>query len=683
MPEWQPRNGSALLKAIHEIAVDKRLGYEGQIGRLLDLGRRHFDLGVGMVTDWQGDELRVRHCRGSEELGGAVVALRDAFCGEVLLSGEPLHFHDAANGPWAEHPGHRKLGIRAYLGRPVRVKGELRGTVCLFSSEPRSGPFGDHELEEFQLLCQRVEAVLERMEVSTALERSEALYRATFERAQVGIAHVDLDGTWMRVNRRLCEILGYPEEELLQLTFQDITHPDDLGSNLSLLERSLKHEIDHYTMRKRYLRKDGEVVWADLTASLLRNADGEPEHFISVIQDVTQQVHAEESRRRFEQQMQESQRLESLGVLAGGIAHDFNNILAAILGNASLLEEALPSGSRLLEPVRAIESASQNAAELTDQMLAYAGKGAISVGEIDVPELIDEMQSLLRTVVQKNARIVWERPSERLHVRADPSQLKQVVMNLVLNASEAIEGGGTIQIRVEHSEIDPAARFHDGWHLEPAEGPHVRIAVEDSGGGMDAETKLRLFEPFYTSKFTGRGLGLSAVLGIVASHSGGIVVESEAGEGSVVGVLLPAARRDEAASGARRTPVLVVDDEATVRSVTARMLERIGLQVVAASSGENALRLLEKTGGLAGVVLDVSMPGLSMLDTIFGIRALQPEVPVVLMSGYSEQHVSQALETGAANGFLKKPFTLQQLEEQLRSSGILAEASPGEAPVSS
>lgn len=317
------------LAKIHGIAVDTS-PYQDEVAALLQLGRHEFGTAMAAITVADGDALKILDTAGDGPLAsGAVVKVCDAFCGIVIERGEPLLISDAGNSEWRDHPGHTVLGLHAYLGAPILVKGGMSGSVCLLAWEPREEAFTALDQDLLVLWARRIESVLERLEVTQALRASEALFRTTFEHANIGIAHVALDGSFINVNPRLCETLGYAEQELLARTFQDVTYPDDLDANVALRARVFAGETDHYSIRKRYIRKDGQIIWVHLTARLLRDTHGEPVHFISVLQDLTEQMRDENARLAFEQRVQEAQKLESLGVLAGGIAHDFNNLLTA------------------------------------------------------------------------------------------------------------------------------------------------------------------------------------------------------------------------------------------------------------------------------------------------------------------------------------------------------------------
>jgi signal transduction histidine kinase len=385
---------------------------------------------------------------------------------------------------------------------------------------------------------------------------------------------------------------------------------------------------------------------------------------------------AEENRRQLEAQVQHAQKLESLGVMAGGIAHDFNNLLVAIMGNAGLALSEMPPDSPARDTVRDIETAAQRAAELTRQLLAYSGKGRFVVLPLDLNAIVDEMTHLFEVTVSKKAILRYDLSPGIPSVEGDATQLRQVIMNLILNASEALgDHGGTVTISTgamvfSHGDL---GRLPGGETL--SHGTYAYVEVSDTGSGMPRETRDRIFEPFFTTKFTGRGLGLAAVMGIVRGHRGTIQVESAPGNGSRFRVLLPAA--DEPAQPvARPVPapttvqvngtVLVADDEQSVRMLATKLLKRMGFEVIVAVDGAEAVRLFRERADRIGLVLlDMTMPEMGGEEVFTEIRRLCPDVKVILSSGYNEQEAIKGFAGRGLAGFLQKPYRLDELHAKV------------------
>lgn len=387
---------------------------------------------------------------------------------------------------------------------------------------------------------------------------------------------------------------------------------------------------------------------------------------------------AMEERIAAERQIQQAARLEGLGVLAGGVAHDFNNLLTAVLGHISLGLESLPPGTPGRSDIVAAEQATRRAAEMSRQLLMYAGKGRAEVYRVDLRRLIEEMIPMLKLAISKKVTLRFELASDVPLIQADAAQLQQVIMNLVVNASEAIgSDSGMVVVSTGLVKADEAY-LASGWVRDPLPpGDYVYIEVADTGCGIPPEHLPRIFDPFFTTKFTGRGLGLAAVLGIVRAHRGTIHVESTVGKGSTFRVLLPAVAADEKLvatiteqesvwrGGGR---ILLVDDEESVRAVAARMLERLGFDVDLAPNGRQAIeRFAAHPFGYSAVILDLTMPEMDGIEVLTRLRALRPDVPVFLSTGYDEADVTEQVRK-SISGVLHKPYTLAALRELLRSA---------------
>ena len=377
-----------------------------------------------------------------------------------------------------------------------------------------------------------------------------------------------------------------------------------------------------------------------------------------------------------EAKLQETQKLESLGVLAGGIAHDFNNLLTGVLGNASLAAAEIPPGSPAHGFLAQIEKAATRAADLCRQMLAYSGKGRFDVKSLDLNALIRETMNLLGISISKRARLECHFASSLPSVLADATQLRQIVMNLVINASEAIgECDGIVRVSTSTATLSAADLLAANASPDATEGNHVCFEVSDTGCGMEPDVLKRIFDPFFTTKFTGRGLGLAAVLGIVRGHRGALTVTSNPGVGTCFRVLLPVSS-ELAESASDLVPpteawtgsgmVLVVDDEDTVRSVATRLLEFLGFQTVTATNGREAVDLFPTLGALRFVFLDLTMPHMDGQQTLRELRKLQPDLRVLIMSGFSTQDVAERFAKDPFVDFIQKPFNLTQTREKIR-----------------
>jgi signal transduction histidine kinase len=389
-----------------------------------------------------------------------------------------------------------------------------------------------------------------------------------------------------------------------------------------------------------------------------------------------QRVEAE--RLEMERRLLHTQKLESLGVMAGGIAHDFNNLLTAILGHADLALISLAPSSPARHNIEEIVNASRRAADLCRQLLAYTGKGKFVIEPIQLDELIEEMVHLLRTFVSKRVILNLNLHRNLPKIEGDPSQIRQVLMNLVMNASEAIgEMSGVVTISTGVTFCDRGFLRDTYLDDDLSEGHYVTLDVSDTGCGMDCDTRERIFEPFFSTKFTGRGLGMSAVLGILRSHRGAVKVYSEPGKGTDFRMFFPVSATVEEPMSLEERPrgeewqgkgtVLLVDDEQTVLDIAGRMLEMLGFSVLTAVDGIEAFEAFKKKRDeIICVLLDLTMPRMSGEETFRELRSVAPELPVVLSSGYSEMDVASRFSGAGISGFIQKPYRFSELRDTLR-----------------
>ncbi len=419
------------------------------------------------------------------------------------------------------------------------------------------------------------------------------------------------------------------------------------------------------------------IEWVELFSYPIKDEKtGEITGVVEFVRDITARRRAERERLELEARIQQAQKLESLGVLAGGIAHDFNNLLVGMLGNADLALMQLEPGSPVSGVIAKIETAARRATELIRQMLAYAGKARFVTERIELPLLVEEMAHLLEATVSKKAVLRYEFADGVPPIEADATQIRQIVMNLITNASDALgEQDGVISIRTGVQECDRA--YLSGSFLDDdlPEGAYCWFEVSDPGCGMDEHTRRRIFDPFFSTKMAGRGLGLAAALGIVRGHEGAIRVESEPGRGSTFRVLLPApgaiADRRQAAPPAadlqgRGRTVLLVDDEEMVREVGRSMLELQGFRVMTAKDGQEGLEMFRRDPDVfCCVILDLTMPRLSGEECFRQLRRVRQDATVIMTSGYDEQEsIDRVADEGLA-GFIPKPFCLSSLVNKL------------------
>ena len=510
----------------------------------------------------------------------------------------------------------------------------------------------------------------QRRRAEADLARSEARFRISFENAGIAKALQDPDGRVRAVNHAFCALLGYSEAELLGRTLAELTHPEDRPLSAALNARLLTGETPAIRIEKRFIRKDGTIVWAGLTKVLLRSANGLAETMAEV-QELSSMKEAAHQQRALERKLLEAAKLESLGVLAGGVAHDFNNILTGMLASADSLASALAGDAGLAAHAQDVVTACRRAAAICNQLLAYSGRGQFALVDTDLSWLVADTERLIRLSLGKSVRLVLDLARGLIPVHVDRAQIQQVIMNLVINGSEAITvGPGTITVRTSCIAAHRAVPRGSLW---------VALDVQDDGTGISPENLARIFDPFFTTKFKGRGLGLAAVQGIVNGHGGTLDVSSEVGRGTRFRMLLPAVGPVEEPAGAGhggpdlRTPlagtILLVDDEAPVRRAVRRILVQLGLVVVDAGDGVEAVALFAaEPTRFDLVLLDLTMPGMDGSEALTHLARIRPDVRVVLTSGYSESEATADFVGRGLAAFLKKPFDQGELITVVRAA---------------
>ena len=638
-----------------------------------------------------------------------------------------------------------------------------------------------------------------RLKMESELRASEELFRNAFVAGNAGMALISPDNRYLSVNNSLCEMVGYTRDELMKKKWTDLTHPEDLESNVGEVEALLAGDRPPYHLTKRYIHKSGRIIWVEISDSVVRRPDGVPLYIVTQIQDVTERKRAEEAltqsqkllrgvidnspaliyikqlegtyllvsktwleafdldpadvvgktdfdifpeasareyrevdaevlrtleaveaeetatwadgsvhvyrsmkfplfdhvgrcyalcgisedvternrseeeRERLQAQLRQAQKMEAVGQLAGGIAHDFNNLLAVILNYAEFLTEDLPPDDPKLEDVREITRAGEKGAELVHQLLAFSRKEVVEPTTLDLSEVIQDLMALLRRSIGEHIELVVD-VQPRSWVMADKSQLEQVVLNLAVNARDAMPDSGVLNIGVRSTQV------RDGERPGLVAGGYVCLTVTDTGEGMDPETAERVFEPFFTTKERGEGtgLGLATVYGIVKQSGGGIYVESEKGKGSSFKIYLPLTTRgsdDEVSPEEPSEPtpqgqgrIVVVEDEAAVRDLVTRILVKSGYEVVALANGVEALSYCrENLGSIDLLLTDVVMPEMSGKALVDAVEAMGSEVKTIFMSGYTDEIIARRGILGASENLLKKPFKGPELIKKVRT----------------
>ena len=530
-----------------------------------------------------------------------------------------------------------------------------------------------HELQVHQIELEMQNEELLRTQLELAASRDR--YVSLFDFAPVGYLALNREDIVLEANLTLAAMLKADRAALLQRSFTRHVQVEDQAAWRRLLANVFAGGGEERC--ELLLVSRGGQPW---TARLDLQIRGVPPVAHVTVTDVSERKRAEAERLELERRLLHAQKLESLGVMAGGVAHDFNNLLTVMQGGMELALGQVGTDSGAGSSIRDAMEAGHRAAELTQQMLDFAGTGNRVVRNVDLGQSIRESSDLLRACIPRTVDILHHLAPMLPAIQADPSQIQQVVMNLITNASEAISRAGTITIATGVLDCSAAYLLKSRLEEKPPPGRYVYMEVTDTGSGMESTTLERLFDPFFTTKFLGRGLGMSAAMGIVRRHGGAILVDTEVGVGTSVRVLFPAAEAQGSAAGgpapqhvgslpARSLSgtVLVVDDEPDVRRMCQKMVEKLGLQVITAKDGEDAIRVFrEHRGEIACVILDLTMPRMDGVAALAELKLLQPDVKVILASGYADAEVMRRFTRGEPAAFLHKPYGFETVAAKLR-----------------
>src|SRR5580658_5985886 len=551
-----------------------------------------------------------------------------------------------------------------WMGVPLKVNNHTFGVLAV-QTYSKNIRYGERDKEILTFVARQVASAVEIKRNEQAMRRSEARYRSLVQSSVYGIYRSSLEGRFLDVNPALITMLGYRSAEevlLLDPEAQVFAQPEEHTRLIEDFRRSGR--LDGVEVR--WKRKDGSPITVRISGRAVSSADEPADVLEAIAEDVT-------DRRALEDQFRQAQKMEAVGRLAGGVAHDFNNLLMVVSGYAEVLLAKLDPLHPLHEKARAIQQASDRATTLTRQLLAFSRKQLLELKVVDVNAIVSDMERLMRPLIGENVELVARLAPEAGFTRADVGQLEQVLMNLVVNAKDAMPNGGKLLIATENLAVDESHRGQNFIHP----GHYVVLSVSDTGMGMDKETQSRIFEPFFTTKEKGKGtgLGLSTVYGIVKQSGGYVMVQSEEGRGTTFHIYLPrvegVAERHpvpvaHTALGGTET-VLLVEDEAPVRQLVRDTLVAKGYQVVEAENGEAGLTAAAQyNGNIDLVITDVVMHGLGGRELVRQLAQTRPQTTVLYLSGYTEDAILSdgAIEKGTA--FLQKPFTLQNLSRKVR-----------------
>ena len=566
-------------------------------------------------------------------------------------------------------------GFARYRWRVGQLRARERELSCRVEERTRELHRLNEELEgRVEARTAELGAEKEHLAVAlAALKYASERFEAVFHGAPMGIAIADPGGRFLEVNDYLARVLGYSKDEMRAFTFMDITVPQDREQTAVLAEAVRSGQAKLYETEKRYLKKDGTVLWGRVHATALRTPQGAIDYWIAIVEDVTERRRLDEERASLQSQLLQAQKMESVGRLAGGVAHDFNNMLQVITGFVELLRRKVPAEGRLSSYVEEIERAARRAQDVTGQLLAFSRRQVISPRPSNLHRLVTRLSGGLSRLIGEDVELCVEGTDDLWSANADPTQIDQVLLNLAVNAMRC-PGGGRLTIATANIRLDEASCQQ---HAGARPGDYVLLAVSDDGIGMDASTLAQAFEPFFTTKETGKGtgLGLATVHGIVEQNGGFVDVHTEPGQGTTFNIYLPrtcdeyapAAEAGERLDHVGRGTVLVVEDEESVRGITAALVESLGCEVLAACSGEEAIRMCaQDEPRIDAVLADVVMPGLSGQELRDRLEEVRPGVRILFTSGYATNEIAHYGIVDKGIHFIAKPFGLTDLATALR-----------------
>ncbi|MCC6489405.1 MAG: PAS domain S-box protein, partial [Candidatus Hydrogenedentes bacterium] len=579
--------------------------------------------------------------------------------GELVRSG----YHDDA---FYDHMWATIIGGRTWRGE---IKNR-RKDGTLYTEEMAITPVRDDSGAIVRFVAIKQD-ITERKRAEDALREAEERLRRAASAGNVGLWDWNLRTQELHVSAEGKRQLGYTEDEIRDeyTEWVDRLHPDDREGALRVVERCIVNPQIPYVQEFRMQHKDGSYRWMLVQGSLMLDEEGKPTRMLGTNIDITE-------RKRLEEQFLQAQKMESIGLLAGGVAHDFNNLLSIINGYADFAMEAVPKGEPLFNDIQQIRLAGDKAAALTRQLLAFGRRQVMQPETIHLAWLLADIEKMLKRLIGEDVELRVTYPEDLGRIRADPGQIEQVIINLAVNARDAMPAGGQLMIAAGNAELDETFASQ---HRTVTPGPYVLLSVSDTGVGMDAATQSRMFEPFFTTKEVGKGtgLGLATVYGIVEQSGGSIYVYSEVDKGTTFKIFLPRVDEDASAPhealpdslGEGTETILLVEDEDSLRLMVQRVLESAGYRVLAASGAEEAEKLLAGHDGQVHLVLtDVVMPGLSGPELVAGLTATVPALKVVYMSGYSDESIMRRIARDPDIPFISKPFTAIALTMKVRET---------------
>jgi PAS domain S-box-containing protein len=639
-------------------AVDRRFLFQNALQTIMQL----LDIEVVWLYQVEGSRLLPIASRGTETLKVSILDSDVEWDDESLQRIRSPQIRKASaskNEPWA------KASIQSWASVPILMKDQFFGLIVA-ASRDRSA-FTSKQLDLMMAFANQIGVAVENAVLFDRVRKSEERYMDLFEHSPDMYHLVNRDGIIVSCNQTEANRLGYQKEELVGHSVLRLYPPAYHEQARVLLTEIFEHQRAIDGLEEQIVKSSGELIDVSVNTTLITDESGQPVLTRTVARDITE-------KKRLEARVIHAQRIDSIGNLAGGISHDFNNILTSILGSTAIMKRKMKRADPWYHFADIIETAARRGAALTRQLLTFARRGPVHFRPVVVNDIIEETLHLFERSIDKTITVSYTPPKEFCLINGDDGQIQQALLNILINARDAMPDGGAITIRnATHAVSEP--QTPPG--IEARSGQFVAVAISDTGTGMDSPTQQRIFEPFFTTKPQGKGtgLGLAVVYGVVNSHGGFITVQSAPGSGSTFILHFPVLSGAEGYRRPGRQPrlphgterILVVDDEPEVREIIGNMLNSLGYQVTVVESGRKAIALIRKKKKFDAIVLDLNMPKMSGKETFAKLRAIDAHIRIVISTGYNDEADTIAEMRDAAEAFLQKPYQLEELSQTLRA----------------
>ncbi|MCX6145123.1 MAG: PAS domain S-box protein [Ignavibacteriales bacterium] len=651
------------LMALNTIAeaVNRSVGMKVLLRESIREIRRLLDVDYGWIYHMDGGRLILRAAEGAEPLPRAIIEPdTDIESKDIQWVGFPRSRVKPRS--WESKEEWTYGGIGSWASVPIIMKDKFAGAIVVASIERKA--ILQKQLNLMEAFSNQIGVALENATLFEQLRKSEERYMDLFEHSPDMYHIVNRQGIIISCNQTEADRLGYRKDELVGHSLLTFYAPENRVAVQSLVTDVFENHREVSGHEQQFMAKGGEIVDVSVSTSIVYDESRKPAFIRIVARDITE-------KKKLESKIFHAQRIDSIGNLAGGIAHDFNNILTSILGSTAIMKRKMRKNNQWYHFADIIETAAKRGAGLTRQLLTFARKSTPQFRPIIVNDIIEETLRLFERSTDKSIAIKKELTNDLAIIKGDDGQLQQAILNLLINARDAMPNGGTITIRSQalNPDIRSASVFGDA-----RAGEFASVAIRDVGAGMSQAVQQRIFEPFFTTKDKGTGLGLSVVYGVVNSHGGFITVQSEVDKGSQFTMFFPlvadrekfqrSLKEQRLRHGSER--ILVVDDEEHVREMICRMLQTLGHDVDFVESGQEAIDLVEKKESFDLVILDMNMPTMSGKETFFKLKEIEPDLRVVISTGYSNASLEPNSLNDFVDGFLQKPYQMEELSKVLR-----------------